>query len=59
MRSPALLGLQKIVDLVLEWPAAFGYFLLALGTLFLLGWAASRVHTIEDAHAQAPNPDQF
>jgi len=44
---PHLLGVQKIIDAVLSWPAVVGCFGITLLSVFIVGLAVSRLDEIE------------
>jgi hypothetical protein len=46
---PQMLGVQKIVDGILSWPASLGYFSLAVAVGVAWVWADGKLTTIENA----------
>jgi hypothetical protein len=50
---PQLLGVQKIIDAILSWPASLGYFTLAVAVGYVWAWASGRLGTMENAEFHA------
>lgn len=51
--TPEMLGVQKIIDEILSWPAFVAYIVLAIGCTFVFVWAEGKLNEIESKERNA------
>ncbi len=50
--TPNMLGVQKIIDEILSWPAIVAYILLTIGCFVVFVWADQQLANVKDSTAK-------
>jgi hypothetical protein len=51
--TPKLAGLQKVIDMVLQWPAVVGYFLIGIALFWGMAYAGNKIDEVDKSEASA------